>query len=130
MNILLDTNMLIWLALEKLPVDAKKIILDNSNNIYFSPINLWEIAIKRKIGRNDFDLDPNVLHSLLIEHNYLELKINSNHTLMTDRVSTLDNDPFDKLLISQSIVEGMSFLTSDKKLSKCPHKNIIYIKKL
>ena len=99
MDILLDTNMLIWLALEKLPVDAKKIIIDNSNNIYFSPINLWEIAIKRKTGRNDFDLEPSVLYSLLIEHGYLELKVNSNHTLMTDRVSTLDNDPFDKLLI-------------------------------
>jgi len=129
MNILLDTNMLIWLALEKLPIDAKKIILDNSNNIYFSPINLWEIAIKRRIGRSDFDLDPNVLYSLLIEHGYLELKVNSNHTLMADRVSIPDNDPFDKLLISQSIVEDMTFITSDKKLSKCPHKNIHYIKK-
>ena len=129
MNILLDTNMLIWLALDKLPIAFKELILDNSNSIYFSPASLWEIVIKSKLGRKDFDLDANVLHSSLIEHHYIELKINSKHTLMTETITVIDKDPFDKILLSQAIIEDMSFLTSDKKISRCPYKNIIYIKK-
>ena len=129
MNILLDTNMLIWLALDTLPVGAENIILDRTNNIYFSPASLWEIVINRSLGRDDFNLDPVVLHSSLIEHNYTELKITSKHTLMTGTITAIDKDPFDRILLSQAIIEDMSFLTSDKKLSNCPYKNIIYFKK-
>ena len=129
MNILLDTNMLIWLALDTLPVGAENIILDGTNNIHFSPASLWEIVIKRSLGRDDFNLDPVVLHSSLIEHNYKELKINSKHTLMTGTITAIGKDPFDRILLSQAIIEDMSLLTSDKKISNCPYKNIIYFKK-
>lgn len=132
MDILLDTNMLIWLVLNKLPKKAEEIIQKRINTIYFSPINILEIVIKSNLNRErriDFDLDPSIVYASLIDNNYIELKVNSKHSLLTGSLSTYNTDPFDRILLSQAIAENMSFLTSDIKLSKCPYKNIMYIKK-
>ena len=65
MKLLLDTHILIWISLDMLPRAAEKYILDEFNQLYFSPANIWEIVIKRGIGRADFNVDPHMLYSAL-----------------------------------------------------------------
>ena len=127
MKILLDTQMLIWASLDILPRDAEKYIIDESNQLFFSPANIWEVVIKNGLGRPDFSVDPRILYNSLIENGYDELHITSQHTLFTGIIPALHKDPFDRLLLAQSIAEQIPILTSDSIMTKYP-ASVIYVK--
>jgi len=76
-------------------------------------VSIWEIVIKRSLGRKDFGVDPRRLRKMLITHGYHELAVISEHTLAVDGLPLLHKDPFDRLLIAQAQVEGMRLLTVD-----------------
>lgn len=95
-------------------VNCRKIVAeDPQNELIFSPARLWEVSIKRRLGRADFHVDPRLLRRGLLDNRYRELPITSVHTLEVDALPALHKDPFDWILIAQSIVEGMMLLTSD-----------------
>ena len=120
MKLLLDTHILLWLAADTLPSSASEYILDESNELLFSPANIWEVVIKKGLGRADFDVDPYLLLSGLIENGYEQLQITAHHALFTATLPMLHKDPFDRILLAQSIVEGVSLLTSDDTLTQYP----------
>ena len=120
MKLLLDTHILIWISLDMLPRAAEKYILDEFNQLYFSPANIWEIVIKRGIGRADFNVDPHMLYSALLENGYEELSITSRHVLSIGTMPKLHKDPFDRILLAQSVIEQIPLLTSDVKMAKYP----------
>ncbi|WP_397421213.1 type II toxin-antitoxin system VapC family toxin [Phenylobacterium sp.] len=122
MNLLLDTHLLLWAAgaPDRLPAAARDLVEDPGNILIFSVASLWEIAIKRGLGRNDFRVDPRLLRRGLIDNGYVELAITSEHVVAVDSLPPLHRDPFDRLLIAQATAEGVTLLTSDKALAAYP----------
>jgi PIN domain nuclease of toxin-antitoxin system len=115
MRLLLDTHLLLWAAGEpgRLSKAARKLMSDAENQLVFSAASMWEITIKRGLGRKDFRLDPRLLRRALLENDYSELPIDSDHTVATDGLPPLHRDPFDRILVAQAIVEGITLLTVD-----------------
>ena len=122
MNLLLDTHLLLWAAgaPDRLPAVARDLIEDPGNILIFSVASLWEIAIKRGLGRDDFRVDPRLLRRGLIDNGYAELAITSEHVVTVDSLPPLHRDPFDRLLIAQATAEGVTLLTSDEALAAYP----------
>ena len=126
MKILIDTHVLLWAAADELPQDALRYFEDKSNVLLFSPASIWEIVIKRGLGRTDFVVEPASLYSGLLSAGYQELPITCQHTLLVQSLPLLHKDPFDRILIAQAASEGVPFLTADKTLSMYPG-SIIFI---
>ncbi len=93
---------------------------DSGNTPLFSAASLWEIAIKRKLGRNGFKVDPRLLRRGLLDKSYDELPIGSDHAIAVDDLPPLHKDPFDRILIAQARVEGILLLTADPLLAEYP----------
>ena len=125
MKILLDTNILLLAAGNTLHPSAERYILDESNELYYSPANIWEIAIKHGLNRSDFYADPHLLYMSLQKSDYQQLPITAEHTLLTSTLPMIHKDPFDRILVSQSISEDISLLTTDKILTKYPASVIL-----
>jgi PIN domain nuclease of toxin-antitoxin system len=122
MRILLDTHLLLWAAGQpaRLPARARKMLSDGRNQPVFSPASLWEIAIKRGLGRDDFQVDPRVLRRSLLDNGYEELVITGEHAVAVDGLPSIHKDPFDRLLVAQSMVDGITLLTSDGLVAQYP----------
>ncbi|NCD25398.1 MAG: type II toxin-antitoxin system VapC family toxin [Deltaproteobacteria bacterium] len=120
MKILLDTHMLLWAAIGTLPRQAAELIGDINSDLFFSPASIWEICIKKSLGRNDFRVDPEVLRRGLLDNQYTELGITSQHALTINDLPLLHKDPFDRMLLAQAKCEGISLLTSDAMLRDYP----------
>jgi len=120
MKILLDTNMLLWSAADKLPASAEKYVLDESNQLCFSPASIWEIVIKTGLNRADFRVDPYALYCGLLDNGYSEVAVTSKHTLAVANLPDIHKDPFDRILLAQAISEGIPILTSDTTLRNYP----------
>ena len=118
MKLLLDTHLLLWAAIEpdKLPPDARKLIKNEENELLFSAASVLEVAIKRGLGRQDFQLDPRVLRQGLLDNSYSELAVSSAHAVAVDGLAALHKDPFDRILIAQALVEGITLVTADPLL--------------
>ena len=93
---------------------------DSRNELIFSAANLWEIAIKRGLGRNDFQVDPRLLRRGLLDNGYSELPISADHAVALDGLPPLHKDPFDRILIAQATVEGITLLTVDPLVAQYP----------
>jgi PIN domain nuclease of toxin-antitoxin system len=115
MKLLLDTHILLWAAGEpnRLSAAARVLIENQQNELLFSSASLWEISIKRVLGRKDFRVDPRLLRRNLLDNDYSELAITSEHTLSIEGLPHIHKDPFDRILIAQSIVEGILLITAD-----------------
>ena len=115
MNCLLDTHLLLWAAgqPQKLSETALQWIENTDNILYFSPASFWEITIKNQLDRPDFVCDARLLKRNLLDNGYMELSINTEHSLYISLLPSLHKDPFDRMLIAQAILEGMVLLTAD-----------------
>lgn len=122
MKLLLDTHLLLWLAAmpEKLPAAARKLAESRRNTLYFSAASIWEVAIKDALGRADFRADASVLRRGLLENGYEELAIDGAHAVMAGRLPPLHRDPFDRILVAQAAVEGLTLVTSDAQVAQYP----------
>jgi PIN domain nuclease of toxin-antitoxin system len=122
LKLLLDTHLLIWAAegIERLPPDARATLADPENDLLFSVASLWEIAIKRGLGRRDFEVDARMLRRGLIDNGYRELPILSEHAVAIEGLPPIHKDPFDRLLIAQATVDGIMLLTDDTTVAQYP----------
>lgn len=122
MKLLLDTHLLIWAAgfPERLSVEARELIEDKDNDLFFSAASLWEVAIKSALGREDFAVDARLLRRGLLDNGYGELPVASEHAVAIDGLPPIHKDPFDRLLIAQSMVEGIVLLTADSLVGQYP----------
>lgn len=119
MNLLLDTHLLLWAAgqPERLSPRARGILLEPANQLVFSSASLWEITIKRGLGRSDFSVDPRRLWRLLLANGYRELPVSSEHAIAVDDLPPLHKDPFDRILVAQAQVESLVLITADTTLT-------------
>jgi PIN domain nuclease of toxin-antitoxin system len=122
MKLLLDTHLLLWAAgqAERLSTAALKLIDSPANELLFSAASVWEVAIKRGLGRNDFQADPRLLRRGLLDNAYSELPILSDHVVAIESLPPIHKDPFDRLLVAQATVEGITLLTADSVVAKYP----------
>lgn len=122
MILLLDTHLLLWAAgqPERLSEEARSMITEPRNELWFSAASLWEITIKRELGRRDFQVDPHVLRRGLLENGYAELPITSQHAMATAHLPPIHKDPFDRVLVAQAESEGALLLTSDEVVARYP----------
>lgn len=89
-----------------------------SNELVFSAAGLWEITIKSGLGRDDFAVDARVLRRVFIDNGYVELAISSEHAVAISQLPAIHKDPFDRMLITQSIVGDMTLITSDETVCR------------
>jgi PIN domain nuclease of toxin-antitoxin system len=120
LKLLLDTHVLLWAAGEpdRLSAYARTLLLDEANGLHFSSASIWEVVIKRGLGREDFRVDPVRLRRMLVIHGYVEVPITADHALAADLLPPHHRDPFDRMLIAQARSEGMGLVTSDLQLER------------
>lgn len=116
MKALLDTHTFLWWNLDapQLSASVRDFISNGNNDIYFSAASAWEIAIK--YGKNRLGL-PEVperyVANRLAQHQFVGLPIQISHAAHVHRLPSIHADPFDRLLIAQSQLEGLPLLTAD-----------------
>ena len=115
MKLLLDTHIVLWAAgqPEKLSESARTLLTTPENALFFSVASMWEIVIKRGLGRDDFKVNPRRLRKMLIANGYNELSVDAEHVFTVETLPLRHKDPFDRLLLAQAKTEGMLLLTVD-----------------
>lgn len=122
MKFLLDTHVLIWLTscFNRIPEKVFSLLEEPTSELFFSDVSLWEIAIKKNLGRINFQISARELRAELLDHGYYPLPITGEHVVSVETLPLLHKDPFDRLLITQATIERMTLLTSDKRIAKYP----------
>jgi PIN domain nuclease of toxin-antitoxin system len=117
MNILLDTHVLIW-ALENNPGladSARNSIIRAGNMVFVSSISIWEIAIKKNLGKLE---TPDNLQEEIELHRFTPLQINYAHAELAGKLPDIHRDPFDRMLIAQAIIEKLTLVSRDKLIAR------------
>jgi PIN domain nuclease of toxin-antitoxin system len=122
LTLLVDTHLLLWAAGEprKLSRRARRALEDPGSQLWFSAASLWEVAIKHGLGRKDFRVEPRRLRRALIDNGWRELAISSEHAVATLSLPPIHKDPFDRMLLAQAHVEGLTLVTSDEIVAQYP----------
>jgi PIN domain nuclease of toxin-antitoxin system len=122
MRFLLDTQVALWAFFEqkRLSAQARSVLEDRENKLVFSTATLWEIAIKRALGKKGFQFDPRVLRRTMLDDGYEELPVLGHHAVEVDSLPPIHKDPFDRILIAQAMVEGITLLTADPVIAQYP----------
>jgi len=121
MKILLDTSTFLWFISDsdRLSAKARNYIADLENDLILSIASLWEIAIKTSIGKLELLRPFDQLMPAQLEENAIEvLPIKLDHLSNIISLELHHRDPFDRLLIAQSITERMPVITSDAAFAK------------
>lgn len=115
MNLLLDTHLLLWAAAHDRMMSARAdaLIRDEAHTLWFSAASIWEIAIKRALGRADFTADPDTMRAGLLANGYNELPVDGRHAAAVLRLPRHHADPFDRILVAQAEIEGLKLVTAD-----------------
>jgi len=117
MNLLIDTHILLWwLGFPgKLSGKIKSAIEDTKNTVFISSAALWEIAIKKNLGKLKI---PGNLKDILSENDIIPLSITADHIYALENLPDIHNDPFDRIQIAQCIHERLVFVTEDGLIRK------------
>jgi PIN domain nuclease of toxin-antitoxin system len=118
LRLLLDSHLLLWAASdpERISTNARDLIAASER--YFSAASLWELAIKSALGRTDFVVDIAALYAGLRDNQYGELPVTSAHALFTTSLPPIHKDPFDRILVAQAALEGLTLLTADSTVAQ------------
>ncbi len=122
MKFLLDTHFILWLPIggRGIKRTARALLENSGNEFLFSAASLWEIALKRARYRGTFGFDPREIRMQMFENGYEELPVSGKHVLGVEALAPIHKDPFDRLLIAQAIVEGITLLTVDATVASYP----------
>ena|ERR1035441_6118008 len=118
----LDTHLAIWIPISdsRLSRVARGLLNDPHHDFIFSTASLWKMTIKRALGKPGFEIDPRSIRRELVENGYEELPIFRQHALGVDLLPQIHEDPFDRLLIAQAMVEGITLLAADSVIARYP----------
>ena len=113
-RLLLDTHALLWwLANDrKLPRDVRETIADPANEVFVSAASVWEISIKRALGRLELDTDD--LEQAVVGSGFQPLPISFAHAVAVGGLPPVHRDPFDRMIVAQSRVERLRIVTHDR----------------
>ena len=115
MKLLIDTHVALWwLAGEPVGEEAERQLTDSTNRVLLSAAVVWEIAIKRSLGKLDAPAD---LVEVLTSAGAAPAPITLEHAATVERLPHHHRDPFDRLLVAQASVEGATIVSADPELS-------------
>lgn len=115
MRLLLDTHVAIWwLAGDRRLSKATRLAIEGAPQAFLSAVSLWEIFIKQDTGR--LDLPIGFVDAL--RDDFVELSLTFDHALAGRALPLLHRDPFDRMLVAQAKIEGLTIVTSDRMLSE------------
>lgn len=116
MKYLLDTHVLLWwLAEKELSKNAFNIISDPKNTLFVSAATTWEITIKKGLGKLEA---PDDIEDALLKNRFESLPIRMKHTLEIANLPSIHSDPFDRMIIAQAKVEGLTILSRDEHIRR------------
>ena len=121
MRYLLDTHAFLWWATDDLalPETVRAIVTDAANDIFFSAVSAWEIAIKTRLRRTGFQEEAiQRIPEQITANGLLILRVEIEHTLRVAALPLLHSDPFDRLLIAQAQMEDLAILTADPAIAR------------
>ena len=115
MNLLLDTHALLWWLKDDgtLSAAARAAIRDGANSVHVSAATAWEIAVKRALGKLD---TADNIEGALSANGFEALPITVAHALAAGALPTHHSDPFDRMLVAQAQLEGLTIVTRDKRI--------------
>ena len=113
MRLLLDTHVLLWWRDDspRLSARSRAEIGDPSNEVLVSTATLWEIVIKRALGKLSF---PDDLEDVIREESFGIIPITFQHLRRVELLPELHRDPFDRMLVAQALTEGTPLVTNDR----------------
>jgi PIN domain nuclease of toxin-antitoxin system len=116
MRLLLDTHILLWWVMgdRRLTKSLADILASTDSDVAVSAASMWEITIKRMLGRLDVDLEE--LRASIAADGFSQLPLRFSHSLKLEILPRHHDDPFDRILIAQSIVEGRQLVTTDAEI--------------
>jgi PIN domain nuclease of toxin-antitoxin system len=119
MRLLLDTNALIWTFADpaRLSDYAREKIQDEANDVLVSVVSVWEIGVKRVKQKLDM---PGDLEAMISAKKFDPLPLSLSHALAVESLPHQHHDPFDRMLIAQAQVEGLTLVTSDREMRHYP----------
>lgn len=120
-GLLLDTHVLLWWLQDnrRLGTQAKALIRRSESLVFVSAATAWEIAIKVGLGRLDLGEPPDTCVPRELDRNgFRPLRVTVAHALALTRLPPHHQDPFDRLLVAQSILDGLSLMTADSALAE------------
>jgi PIN domain nuclease of toxin-antitoxin system len=122
MRLLLDTHILLWATSEpeRLSGATRSLLEDPNNEVVFSAISIWEIAIKTGRGRVEFRIHAGFFRRRLFDNGYAELPMTGVHAAALAGLPAIHKDPFDRMLVAQATVEGLTLVTSDPAVANYP----------
>ena len=122
---LLDTHTLLWFLRDSPQLSKKALgIITTENKVYVSIASLWEIAIKKSIGKLEFEHSIEKIAELCHEKDILILQIQPKYFDKIIELPNIHNDPFDRLIIAQAIIENLIIITKDTIIPKYSVKTI------
>ncbi len=117
MKVLLDTHILLWLLADPKKLSEKAVeAISQADEVFFSPVNLWEIGIKNSIWPHYGIQQIEDVHAGALKSNLHELLVGSSDTMLASQLPMIHRDPFDRLLIAQSHIHQCHLLTVDDKI--------------
>jgi PIN domain nuclease of toxin-antitoxin system len=124
MNLLLDTHVFIW-SIDDDPklCDAAWSMIETADDVYVSSVSLWEATIKHQLGK--LNVDPARLAAAIGASGFSELPISVRHAVAVGRLPALHRDPFDRMLLAQTISEPLHLLTADSQL--LPYSSLVQL---
>ena len=116
---LIDTHVLLWTLFngDNISADAKAKMTDG-DKVFVSVASLWEIAIKQSIGKLDTGHSICEIEGMCKEAKISILPIGAKHLDYINQLPLIHNDPFDRLIVSQAITEGMTLISKDEKIAR------------
>jgi PIN domain nuclease of toxin-antitoxin system len=123
MRLLLDTHVLIWIILDpdKLSKRVESLFVDRNHEIFISIVSIWEMQIKTQLGKLSFNLPLAELIESQQQVNDLQLlSIKTSHIYALDQLPNAHRDPFDRLLVTQAMIEQMPLLSADTMFDQYP----------
>jgi len=115
-KVLLDTHVWLWSLSEpgRLSKEAKRILASRRNAVHLSAVSAWEIAIKVAVGKLDLPEPPeSYVPTRMARQGLVPLVVTHAHALAVAKLPLHHRDPFDRLLVAQSLVERLPLLTAD-----------------
>lgn len=115
MNLLLDTHVALWAITDspKLPPKARDLIESPKTTVWISAASVWEIAIKHSLGRGDMPVSGRDAARYFQESGYRFLPVEAEHAVAVEELPPHHQDPFDRILVAQALVEPMRLMTHD-----------------
>ncbi len=114
---LLDTHALLWWMAEPQRLDgrAHEAVADPSNEVFVSSINAWEIAVKHALGKLQA---PDNLEASIKKQGFTPLALTFRHAEQAGALPPHHGDPFDRMLVAQAQIEGLTVVTRDRHISR------------